>query len=455
MTDRHFDQIWQITQTGASPAGDGRDGYLDIRQITGITPLGDHPGTSGGDVPEALHAALFGQPASGPELHSYALLDAGRIPGLPELLETSRLDHLCLFRGERDGVGATAPWLVRLKESDKFTRNLFRQSSRAWHLWGKDCGIFLRSDAEMAALSDHFRRFTRIRDRQGRIVFFRFWDPLVAGTYFPGVGHDPDRIGAFFTLTSGQQISIIAQSGPDTAIIMTPCVAPDQGQRRPAPVFDELEEALFTEIAFRIFARQLSDWLVTEYPDQLGKRPAADLQAISAHVIAAGRRAGLEMKEEFAFLAQMMMTSGGWFLDDATPPGLRQLIIDAAHPKAQAMAEGYAGRQTASLQGQLYAQWPEVRDYLVELPADEAVTPARFREFASRFLRLSAAGIPDAIASTRARLRTLGLGDQHIEGRAVVLSLLLGPRFFEDPLKPWSGQPVEAAINTAWQLVTE
>ncbi len=67
----------------------------------------------------------------------------------------------------------------------------------------------------------------------------------------------------------------------------------------------------------------------------------------------------------------------------------------------------------------------------------------------------SAGLIADAIASTRARLRDAALSDQRVEGKAVVLALLLGPRFFEDPLRPWAALPPEAAINAAWAATTE
>jgi len=454
LTDRRFDQIWQFSPAIPLGADEGLGSCLHIQRLTGIEPISDRPGASDGDVPRALLKALFGQPATGPEIHSYALLDAARIPGLPEVLETSRLDHLCLFKGDRDDVGPTAPWLVRLKESDKFTRNLFRQSNRSWHLWGKDCGIFLRSAASLPALSDHFRRFTRIRDLRGRIAFFRFWDPLVAGTYFPGIAHDGDRVGQFFTLPGGAEIRIIAQTGPAEAISMAPNTPAGPGPRRRSLVFDALDEALFAEIAFRALARQLAIWLVTEYPDRLGARPPEDLRAMSTHVVSAGRRAGLAMKEDFAFLAQMMMTSGGWFLDDDSPVGLRKLVIDTPAPKAQALADAYSGMHGDTLQGQLFAQWDAVQAYLAALPEDEAVTPARFREFASRFLRLSAAAIPETIASTRARLRDLGLEDRRAEGRAVILCLIFGPRFFEDPFKPWSELETRPAIDAAWRVVT-
>ena len=52
-------------------------------------------------------------------------------------------------------------------------------------------------------------------------------------------------------------------------------------------------------------------------------------------------------------------------------------------------------------------------------------------------------------------LRELGMRDALIEGKAALLGLLFGPRFFEDPFKSWAGLGAEAAVTAAWRLVIE
>lgn len=147
-------------------------------------------------------------PGSPDPVHTYALLDAARVPGLIETLETTRLEHGCLFRGESfDRMKDVAPWLVRIDSSGKFTRNLFRASGKSWHLWGKGAGIFIRSTAPLDELTAHLRRFTKVSDPAGKWVFFRFWDPLVAQIYFDGMADHADRIGQVFRLPSGKLTS--------------------------------------------------------------------------------------------------------------------------------------------------------------------------------------------------------------------------------------------------------
>lgn len=51
---------------------------------------------------------------------------AAKIVNLPELLESSRLWHRCLFQGKAyDELRTVAPWLVRPERENAFTRTLF------------------------------------------------------------------------------------------------------------------------------------------------------------------------------------------------------------------------------------------------------------------------------------------------------------------------------------------
>lgn len=106
MVDIRFDDFWQ-SSLGRPADAPFRGAFLNFDPITGIQPVSDRPGSVAADaVPDALAPVLF---PSGPA-QTYALLDAARIPGLPETLETSRLDHICLFRGDSfDQLKQVAP----------------------------------------------------------------------------------------------------------------------------------------------------------------------------------------------------------------------------------------------------------------------------------------------------------------------------------------------------------
>lgn len=169
--------------------------HLSVESIEGVEPLDKqfgvaHPKT----VPDALHGPLFGQPepteaeleqAGGdPEqvqpMHTYAILDAAKVVGLPELLAASGLDHHCLFKGEAfEELAEVAPWIVRIEDGNSFVRKLFTHSDAGWHLWDKEPGIYLRSRGSLGEMWRHFRKFTKVKDEQGKWYYFRFWEKPV------------------------------------------------------------------------------------------------------------------------------------------------------------------------------------------------------------------------------------------------------------------------------------
>ncbi len=177
------------------------DASLVIETIEGIVPLDDQFGVfPKKTVPDALHDALLGQPepleaeiaAAGgdhtqvPPLQLYAILDAAKVDGLADVLENSELEHRCLFQGEAyDELKDVAPWIVRLEEGNDFTRHLFTHDPDEdvpWYLWDKEPGIFIRSRASLEQLRGHFRTFTKLRDKDGKWFYLRFWDPQSAST---------------------------------------------------------------------------------------------------------------------------------------------------------------------------------------------------------------------------------------------------------------------------------
>ena len=117
-------------------------------------------------------------------MHTYAVLDAAKVQGLPEMLETSGLDHACLFQGAAaEDYGDVAPWIVRLEEGHRLTRGLFTQGDAPWDMWETEPGIFLRSATSLDARRNHLRKFTKVRDENGKWVFLRYWEPRVIALY--------------------------------------------------------------------------------------------------------------------------------------------------------------------------------------------------------------------------------------------------------------------------------
>ncbi len=157
-----------------------------IVEIQNIQPLDDQFGSDPKrSVPEMLEHTLFGKstsPADSPNAPQalFALMDAARIPGLEEHLSASKLQHKCLFKGNaRAALGGSAPWLVQLENGSTFTRNLFTEdgSDAPWQFWRHNAALFIRTAKPIEDLWRHLRKFTKLKDDQGRETFFRFWEP--------------------------------------------------------------------------------------------------------------------------------------------------------------------------------------------------------------------------------------------------------------------------------------
>lgn len=165
---------------------------LQITEIPGITPLDAQLGIwPKKTVPDALREPLFGQPApidaditrygsaeAVPPLKTYAILDAAKVPLLPQMLEMSGLTYRCLFKGEAyDELKTVAPYIVELTEDSDLTRQLFTRSGMPADMWDKEPGIYVRSRGTLEDMWRHFRKFTRVQDEKGKWYYWRFYAP--------------------------------------------------------------------------------------------------------------------------------------------------------------------------------------------------------------------------------------------------------------------------------------
>ena len=120
----------------------------------------------------------------------WAILDCARDDRVYQALKTSGLDYLCLFSGRlHPDVAAAAPYLIELAPTYSFTPRLIEMG------WGKSWGVFLRVK-DSSNLRHHLRGFLRVRDEEGRILLFRYYDPRVLRAYLPTCR--PDELRTVF-----------------------------------------------------------------------------------------------------------------------------------------------------------------------------------------------------------------------------------------------------------------
>lgn len=159
---------------------------MNIETIENIIPLDEQRGVdSKQSIPIQLEDSFFGQAGAFEgdntvktlTLETYAILDAAKVPNLPELLEASGLEYKCLFKGKAyKDLSEVAPWVVKLDKNAEFTMRLFTKGDAPWHMWDKDPGIYIRSHASLDDLCAHFRKFTRLRDNaENKWYYFAFY----------------------------------------------------------------------------------------------------------------------------------------------------------------------------------------------------------------------------------------------------------------------------------------
>jgi len=126
-----------------------------------------------------------------PDGKVYALLDGASVKGLLNNLAECRPEYVCLYRGELEpDMAEVAPYLVRLEPEAKFTRWVLADG------WGKHWGIFAVTQEILRTMRQHFRRFTMVRDPDGKNLLFRFYDPRVLRTFLPSC--TPRELQDFF-----------------------------------------------------------------------------------------------------------------------------------------------------------------------------------------------------------------------------------------------------------------
>lgn len=277
------DDYWTTEQHRDTPA---QSTTARIQTLTDLAPLDAQfaiaaPKT----VPDALAPALFGQPTPSPEqhaptnLHCYAVLDAARIPALPELLEASELEHRCLFKGEAYAdYKDVAPWLVRLEPQSKFTRNLFTRTEADLHVWDAEPGIFIRSHAPLKDLWRHLRKFTKLQDEAGKWFYFRFWEPRVCIAFTQALATGASEKLVWRRLVQAAPVHCVialdTEAGAAHLFENPPDIAPDP--RNAIPVLTREDRAImvamrierFDREAMALFSAEFSEFAKLAPPEQ-------------------------------------------------------------------------------------------------------------------------------------------------------------------------------------------
>lgn len=104
--------------------------------------------------------------------HLYAVVDACGEPAVRR--KCAELDNrtVCLYRGgPEEKYAKVAPYLFAL---DRATLDWLVEQ-----LWTKPWGIFVYSEAGPETVRTQLRRFLKVKNPQGKVLLFRFYDPRI------------------------------------------------------------------------------------------------------------------------------------------------------------------------------------------------------------------------------------------------------------------------------------
>jgi hypothetical protein len=130
-----------------------------------------------------LWDTLFNPPPELEPMDVYAVLDGATVRQLPDMLEDEGAEYASLQATDsNDPIELTrASYLTRI---ERFSRLCDWLASEGW---GRNWGFFVlcRPGTDFDDILRHFRELMQVRLPDGRIVFFRFYDPRVWRPFLP------------------------------------------------------------------------------------------------------------------------------------------------------------------------------------------------------------------------------------------------------------------------------
>lgn len=237
-------------------------------------------------VPDALIGPLFSDlpmtPLEGkvfdaldpPPLRTFALLNAARVPGAHQLLETSGLPVRSLFKGDaKEKLQDVAPYLIQISARSEFTRRLFTSIKdvspdlTSLHLWPREAVIYFRARTDIDSLQRHLRRFSRLKDAQGKWYYFNFSAPEYAPAYFASLTENAERVRQWFLCEGVVPIDMfLPDAKTGTCLHLSPNGAVQLGKPNQQICYGNPEHEAFLTVKRSQFAARLDTFLIAEVP---------------------------------------------------------------------------------------------------------------------------------------------------------------------------------------------
>lgn len=289
-------------------------------------------------IPDAsphLLARLYG---SDTPAGVYMLVDGSLWRGVAGIFDLDAIDlpAQCLFEGKAaEESGETAPWLVDMSipEPGKAISLPFHRKFFA-RRWPVGTSLLIQTDASFAAVRQHLRRFTQLPVQDdGRIRFFRFWDPRVLRPFLTAIADDAPRMRRMMVTDDGQSLSYVIRDGEADI-----CLSPDTGKLADTPVtpmrlyfvdFDPLARARALERR-----KRMADRICASFARELEHRPRKAIEAAVDHAVRLFGGYGFKAHAHLHFFAVWTVFYGPGF-ETRDPAGTLQEICRSSGPEAE------------------------------------------------------------------------------------------------------------------------
>ncbi len=392
--------------------------------------------------PDALAPLLQERPEG---INLFAIIDAPRRKAVRGASDLDLLDEALsaqgLFQGSSD-LADSGPWLIDLSQPSRARDNWLRDYFT--HFTGKGTGVFLRSPASRDELRTHLRGLLKVRPAKDSetLVFFRFWDPLIASVYFGSLGLRPDRVSRIFITRAGLPVEFLAEDGDGVMQHFVPDIPAGTKVSRGELCLDAHDHKVFDKIVLRVLARELTDWLAEAYPARIAPMSPEQRNAIGRHLVRHGMRCGFTLKDEYAYLAHMMLSLGGWMTEPGLYPKIDAILHSRSHARHKPLRKAFAESWSESH----FAVLAPRREALIAAIGQEAnapfvTLPAMRRLIATHFVEADARIIWQFLQAVERDFTAhpVPVAQQTAVG---LLSLFHGFRFHADPLRRWTTAPL-------------
>lgn len=285
------------------------------------------------DVLPTLLDLLYG---TGRSDHVFMLVDATlrrEVAGFFDLDSISQ-PVLCLFDGDVAATsGESAPWLVDLSITDTdnpgsltFHRKFFKAH------WPVGTSVLIQTDAPFETIRRHLRRFTKLpMQDDGKMPFFRFWDPRVLAPFLTAIKSDPPRLRRMLMTDDGTPIRyVIHKDGADlqfAPVVDGLSIVPVAPMRLHYADFDLIARE-------RAAARRLrmADRILADFVGELEHRPRKAVLAAVDHAVSHFGAYGFRDHAHLHFFAVWTVFYGPGF-ETRDPTGTLQEICLSSAPE--------------------------------------------------------------------------------------------------------------------------